>query len=100
MNMTLKEIKAMFVPGDKWSVTRSGSPLTVVGNTATTVLPANNVVGEVRTIKSAKSQLVATKEDGRNVFTNWPKAGEIIAASAGNLSFKYDNGVIVTFVKI
>jgi len=98
--MKLAEIKSMFAAGDVVVVTREGNtPFTIVGNTGTTVMPANNGT-ERRTIKACRSgDWVMTKEDGRDIYTTHPKASEVIEAHPGQVKFKYSNGTIVTIEK-
>jgi hypothetical protein len=96
--MTLKEIKAQFVVGQVWRVERSGQPLIVNGNLGKTVLPAINA-DELRTVVSAKSELVCARPDGKAIHTTWPKAGEVNEARPGFLKFTYDNGTVCTFTK-
>src|ERR1043166_4576485 len=59
MNMKLSEIKAMFVPGQKWTVTREGGkPLPVHGNTGVSFLGAHQIQ---RTMKPPKDCPKLTK---------------------------------------
>ncbi len=92
--MTLKEIKAMFREGETWKATRKAKETAIVGNLGTTRIPAiENTTA--RTVSSAKSQLVWKLEDGRNLYTDWPKAADVEEARDGYLRFHYDNGTVV-----
>lgn len=95
--MKLTEIKKMFHPGQRVTVTREGNtPLAIVGNLGNTVIPAKNG-DENRVVKAARSSdWVFTKADGRDVYTTHPKASEIIEAQPRRVKFRYDNGTIVT----
>lgn len=100
--MTLKQIVKLFPAGSRVRVSRTGGkPLTIHGNTGTTVLPANDVQGEDRTIEQVKSkEWVMVRPDNSRVHTQFPKASEVIAARDGLLSFRYDNGVTVKIESI
>lgn len=95
--MTLNEIKQLFPVGSRVRAKREGGkPLTIHGNTGTTVLPANNTE-EIRTVKAVKSmEWVFTRADGRDIHTTFPKASEVVEARAGFVQFRYNNGVVVT----
>lgn len=98
--MTITEIKSMFAPGQQWRVQRTGKPVTIVGNLGNTVLPAIDC-DERRAVKRVMGkQLVTTMPEGRDCYTDWPKAGEIIEAKPGLLKFQYTNGPTVTLTKI
>ncbi len=94
--MTLKEIKAMFTPGQRWQCQRVGKPLTVHGNTGTSVIPANNV-DELRIVKAARTNdLVTTRPDGRDIYATWPKASEVKESRPGYVRWEYNNEVTIT----
>lgn len=97
--MTLNAIKSMFVTGDKWTCRRVGEGFTINGNGVKTFVPHTDVT-EVRTVKVAKTQLIWTRDQGNALYTDWPKAAQVIMASPGFLQFRYDNGVEVTFTKL
>ena len=97
--MTLKEIKAMFREGDKWKATRKTLGKTVVGNLYATKFPPVEET-TVRTVAGAKTQLVWKLEDGRKLYTDWPKAAEVEDARAGYLRFHYDNGTVIELEKV
>ncbi len=95
--MTLKQVTSLFPAGSNVRVSRTGGkPLTIHGNLGTSVLPANDVEGELREIAEVKSkEWVMKRADGRCVHTTFPKASEIIEARDGLVAFRYDNGVTV-----
>lgn len=88
--MTLKEIKAQFIPGQSWRCLREAAPIVVHGNLVTTVLP-NKDPDEIRTVhKVATRDLVWLKPDGKTkLFSQWPAASNIIEARVGFFKFKY-----------
>jgi len=96
--MTLKMIKAMFQAGQKWHCVRlPGAPLVVRGNLGVTAMQ-NAGCDEVRTVShvGAKS-IVFTKPDGKLLYTDLPKASEVVDASPGHLRIRYaDYGAEVT----
>ena len=98
--MKLAAIKAMFQVGDVVLVTRSGNtPIVIVGNTGTTVMPGNNGT-ERRTITACRSgDWIMAKPDGRYVHTTYPKAKEVMYVGEGLLNFQYDNGTVITIEK-
>ena len=97
--MTIKEIKAMFTPGQKWAASRTGKALVVNGNLGQSVIPANNVFNEPREVIKVGSRdivwKVSTPSGFKQLFTEWPKASQVLEARAGYLKFQYDNDVTV-----
>jgi hypothetical protein len=94
--MTLKQIKAMFTPGQRWQCQRTGKSITIVGNVGNTALPPINV-DEVRIVKAVRSaDLVTTRPDGRPIYASWPKANEVQEARPGFVRWQYDNEVTIT----
>lgn len=91
----------MFIPGQLWDVTRENNqPLIVNGNTGQTVMPALNGK-ETRKVLKAKSELVWARAGQRNVYTQWPKASEVLEARYPDyLKFRYGNGTVITCERI
>jgi hypothetical protein len=88
--MTLKEIKLMFVKGQRWRVTREGGkPLVIQGNLGTTTLSANNGATE-RVVERVKSgEVVWLMPNGKSCAMAWPKAANVQEAHDGYLRFNY-----------
>ena len=98
--MNLKQIKAMFTPGQVWHCHREAAPVVVHGNLGPSVIPNQNPA-TVRTVKQVRSSdlvwdwLVPGAEPGAKydpIYTTWPKAGEVLEARPGFLKFKYTEG--------
>jgi len=94
--MTIKAIKEMFKSGVRWSCRRQGPGFMINGNGVRTFVPDSDVT-DTRTVFTAKSQLVWTRDQGNKLYTEWPKATEVIEAAPGHLKFRYNNGVVCTF---
>ncbi len=102
--MTLTEIKAQFVPGDKWHALREEPLAVVVGNLGTSTLPGKHR-DEIRTAKrlATKDLVFTVTDDGkeRDYYTPWPKASELVEARPGRIQFKINEGrVTVTLTKV
>ena len=94
--MTLKMIKEMFQPGQRWHVVRKSAPLVVHGNAGTTVM-GNKHADEIRVVEKVGSKdIIFLTPDGERYWTAFPKAREVIDAWGGHLKFAYDNQVEVT----
>lgn len=75
--MTLKQIKAMFAPGQRWHAVRTG--------------PGKHR-DEVRTVRKVRGvDLVFAVDGSQSYHTTWPKAGEVIEARPGFLRFRYED---------
>lgn len=90
--MTLKEIKAQFIHGDRWTCRREERRPNMGTNLIQTSL---------RTVQHAGPTYLTWRMDtGQPLETKWPRASEIIEASPGFLQFHYfDGGVVLTFTK-
>lgn len=88
--MTIPQIKAMFAPGQTWTLTRLGFvPLTIHGNLGTSTMPPPNY-SEVRVIHEVRAgNLITRRPNGTPSWAPWPKASEIIEARPGYLQWKY-----------
>ncbi len=86
--MTLKEIKAMFRPGQPWRVNRTGG---------------GKHADETRRVhKTASKDLIWKTPDGHLLWTQWPRASEVQEARPGFLQFIYagSSGMVVTFTAV
>jgi hypothetical protein len=82
--MTLAQIKSMFIVGSKWRATRRDT----LRQTATE---------ESRSVEKAGSKdIVFLRQGSPRIWTQWPRAKEVLEARPGYLHFQYDNGVDVT----
>lgn len=94
--MTLSEIKSMFAPGQKWHALRTEQPLVVVGNLGNTTLEGRHR-DEIRTVKRTRARdIIFTTPDGKDYYTPWPKAKEVIEAKPGFLKFTLLERITVT----
>jgi hypothetical protein len=105
-DMTLKQIKAMFVPGEKWHCRRDATPMVVHGNLGTTILPNKDPETDRAVFKLETRNLIWLMPDGKKLWTDWPPAANIIEARAGFLKFKYpgaispERDITITFTKL
>lgn len=79
--MTLTQIKSMFIPGEQWRVERQAD--------------WGRNCDEIRTVKRLQNRcLVWTRADGKEIDTDWPKAGDILNAAPGLLEFRYPGCIV------
>lgn len=96
------KFNSLFAVGELVRVSRiGGKPLTINGNAGQTILPANDVGGELRTIKAVRSRdwIMTRQKDSKDIYTEFPKASQIIECKPGFIKFNYDNGLTVTITK-
>ena len=98
--MTLKQIKAMFTVGSRWTLTRLSPQAVIYGNLGNTPIQPETKT-ENRTVARLASECLVTTTNDRTIYTTWPKASEVMEASDGHLKFQYaDGGVTCYFSKL
>ena len=101
MKLSLAQIKAMFVVGDKWQAIRDSEAVVIHGNTDNTLCPSEHKE-EVRTVaKVMSNQIRFLRPNGMDIYTPLPKASEVLEASQGFVKIAYEGmGVVVALTKI